>query len=457
MNPDVPQRPEGQHLPPPRTPGQYWGRKENQRNRNIPNVRDQRPKGPRHVSKTDQAPPALPKPTRVHEAPTHAAVSHNSPSESSVFSTGISIRESNARLTFNVSAPALIDVSRRMFAELLTDDANLGKVLIPEYLDYYSTAMLWFRLVTLKEKNSQPLTAEEQELITLIQSISFSIPEPLNLYLKSIGNIETSIKQHLYPSFPPLPTVVIDGYGGHYGLLTAPEAAAPNADLVHNLYEEIPCLGVLSYATSQAISDNPPGPYVSLVAYQNTQPTQNLLGFKPLGARRNEAKNLAFSEGITSTTFPSFPAGTGICINFLVSVSHQLANTKTFRLSNVVFSTMPEAGSQAQVVIERPQPQDGDFTPIIALEQRPECLIKEPEATFGSGIFFDFQLFKENAPNGSTISWSLIPNPPRQWIANRNVRRNLPIQYVQPVFSSVSQKADVFRLNVVKNLVTTKR
>lgn len=67
------------------------------------------------------------------------------------------------------------------------------------------------------------------------------------------------------------------------------------------LYEELPCLGVLAHAVQQSVSNAAAGPYKSILTYDGQQPTENLPGFRPLGYRRSEAKNLAASVGITPT------------------------------------------------------------------------------------------------------------------------------------------------------------
>ncbi|CAI6347595.1 unnamed protein product [Macrosiphum euphorbiae] len=104
--------------------------------------------------------------------------------------------------------------------------------------------MLWLRVLSLKQNNSQPLTISEQDILQLIQTTAFTVPEPIFLQLRHLGNVLTTTKQHLSPAFPPLPDVAINGHGGYYDVLQPP---GPNVDsTVHNLYEEIPCLGVTS-------------------------------------------------------------------------------------------------------------------------------------------------------------------------------------------------------------------
>lgn len=166
----------------PRNP--YRGRPENQRNPRAENAWKGPPRAPQEHQPAKltprNAPKTLPKPTQLHDT-SHVKLTEVSPADSSVFATGMSVREVAPRLTFSPSAPALIDISRQCCAELITDDANLTKTILPEYIDYYSTALLWMRIVTLKQRNSQALTAEENDLLNLIQTHAFVVPEPLLL------------------------------------------------------------------------------------------------------------------------------------------------------------------------------------------------------------------------------------------------------------------------------------
>ena len=93
--------------------------------------------------------------------------------DGAIFRESISVRETRLRQTFTPSAPALIEIARLTFTELLTDDPQLEKALLPEYLDYYAVAMLWLRIVHLKQRNSQPLTKAEQNLLFLCVPLCF--------------------------------------------------------------------------------------------------------------------------------------------------------------------------------------------------------------------------------------------------------------------------------------------
>lgn len=318
--------------------------------------------------------------------------------------------------------------------------------------------MVWLRAITLKQKNSQPITQVEDQLLTLTQTTPFVIPEPILLQVRQLGNVVSKTGQHLFPSFPPLPTNVIQGSGSYYGPLLEPAVGVNNA--THNLYEEIPCLGVLSEAVQASLGNNPPGPYVSNVTYRGHQPNSNLLGFRPLGTRRPEPKNLAFDCGITDAFFPSYPAQTGFNFECLVQISNVLANTKTFKNTEVVFSTLSEVGALSQLVMSRPTSQAG--MNCLRGVQTATSLSNDSMSTFGSAVFFDSQLVKEPGPGQAHSAWCVFTPTaaivvPPEWINNRNARRNLPVQYQQRTFQSISQQASAFRLNIIRNLVLLKR
>ncbi|XP_072399130.1 uncharacterized protein [Diabrotica undecimpunctata] len=382
--------------------------------------------------------PALNKPSQAEAnmQSKHATTSGN-PAEGAIFRESITVRETRLRQTFTPSAPALIEISRVTFAELLTDDAQIGKTILPEFLGYYSTALLWLRIIYLKQKNSQPLTEQEQDILTLTQTTVFSVPEPILLQLRQLGNIVTKTGQHLYPEFPPLPVELINQQPGYYGALRIPAQGVNN--LIHNLYEELPCLGVLAEAVRTAISDQPAGPYQSsLNIDQANTVNQNLLGFKPLGIRRPKAKNLAFAASVTAANFPNYPTNTAFNFELLNAISSVISTTKTFKVSDVVFTTLSETGAQSQVIVSRTIVQLQRTN--LQGETRPTSLSSEDPADYGAAVFFDSQLVKEAGLNNNNAAWccvDVVGGTPPAWIANRNIRRNLPIQYMQEVFQAL--------------------
>lgn len=426
----------------------YRGRPENQRDPRATN--GFKPRMPK-ANPVLRLPASIPKPTRLHDA-SSAVPKTAHPSENSVFSQGISVSEVTERREFSSSTPALIDISRSVYAELLSDDSNLGKTLLPEYVDYYATALLWFRYTTLKQKFSQPMTEEAMKLNELLQTTSFCVPKPLAMYYQAIGMIESQTGEHLFPASPDLPTHVIAGVGGYHG------SYGPHApDTLHTLYEEIPCLGVLSYAVQQAISAHPPGAYQSTLTYNGQQPKRTLLGFRPLGHRRSEPKNLAFENDISEASFPSFPANTSINMKFILAISNILAHTKTFRNDTINFPSMSDSGSWSQTIPVRPQANANPSAFGLHLDLRPTSFLSETPEEFGKAIFFSFQLFKNVTANNNSDSWSIYDQIPNTWIDNRNHRRDLPDRFYAPVFDSISMKGDHFRTNIVRQLVISQR
>lgn len=271
-------------------------------------------------------PATLNKPTNLPTPERLATVQMDAddPAKHTVFATGINVREINNDTRIFPSAPAAIEVSRIAFREMVIDDPNIQKSMTSEYLDYYTTVLIWYRIVALKRACNEVLTQEEEQLMRILENISFSVPEPILSQLKIFGRIQTLTREHLRSQFPDLPTQRVGNFGGYFGNITSEN---------HNNYEKFPCPGVLAEAVRQAVSDTPP--YVSSLQRKGVVPNANLLGFRPLANRRGEAKNLAFDSNITSNNFPETVPRTGINITFLAAISGVLAQTKTFKIPSI--------------------------------------------------------------------------------------------------------------------------
>uniref|UniRef100_A0A2S2NZP7 Uncharacterized protein n=1 Tax=Schizaphis graminum TaxID=13262 RepID=A0A2S2NZP7_SCHGA len=365
------------------------------------------------------------------------------------------VRERRHKL-FTSSTPAAIEVSRLVYGQLLYYNPSLYQILLPEYLDYYTTACIWMRMITIKNTNGQSIDEAEREVLSIIGSFSFCVPKPIMLQLEKLGNVVNMCGHHLFATFPTLPQEQIGGRGGYYGVLQPPGPGVD--DSLHNLYEEIPCLGVLSEAIMNAISNAEPGPYRSVVTYEGLQPNQNLIGFRPLGHRHSQAKNVAFGAEITEVSFSEYPVNTAMNFELLFTISGILKNTKGFEVSNVIFSKLSKVGSVSQTVISRPLTTDKQINLLSTI--RPTSFAKESPEYFGEAIFFCHQLMKESGPNADHTTWCMIspvaelPIPP-QWVNNRNLRRNmLPSFFMEETFESTPHNAESCRWDIVRNMVT---
>ncbi|KAG5863301.1 hypothetical protein JTB14_020648 [Gonioctena quinquepunctata] len=195
----------------PNPPRAYRGHPSEQRNPQAPNSwKELNPtrNTPASQPNRPQKPLAPNKPTQDHNNVNPVLTSGNL-ADGSVFTAEVTVRETVSCRTFSPSTPALIEVARQTLSEMVTDNPQLSKTLLPEYFDYYATSLLWLRITNLKQKNSQRLTETESDLLVLTQTTAFCVPEPLAQQYQ-IGNIVTMTKQHLYPEFPPLPEVPID-------------------------------------------------------------------------------------------------------------------------------------------------------------------------------------------------------------------------------------------------------
>ncbi|KYM97721.1 hypothetical protein ALC62_11581 [Cyphomyrmex costatus] len=264
----------------------------------------------------------------------------------------------------------------------------------------------------------------------------FTIPEPILLQLQVFGSVQTRTGEHLYPWFPKLPTSQIGEYGGFYGPVTKDN---------HNLYEEIPCLGVLSEAVRQSISDAPPGQYASSLNTDELTMTENLLGYFPLGIRDNEAKNIAFDAGIKVDLFPSYPYNTGMNLKLIMSISNIIAQTKVFELFTVNFNDLAKEGSVIQTVMVHP------ISPKIRGQQEKHGKLQVTSLmseyfSLTAGIVFCPQLWKKGSTKTSAKSWSCAVPVNKTWITNRNERRTtLPVQYRQEVFKLTPEFGQSYR------------
>lgn len=330
------------------------------------------------------------------------------PAKSSVFAIGMNIREVNSDTLCQPTAPAAIEVSRITYGEIVTDDHNFQKAILPEYLDYYTTTLLWCRIVALKRANQEVLTLEEEQLLRLIEHTTFSVPDPIFYQLKIFGRIQTVTREHLRPTFPALPTQQVGGYGGYYGAISP---------ATHNNYEELPCPGVLAEAVRQSVSDAAPGPYQSSLQAEGIIPNQNLLGFRPLANRRNEAKNLAFDANITGNQFPETIPNTGINIVFMTAISGILAQTKTFKLNAVNFHTMTDSGSLVQAVMQKEAIGSNQVEKLGELTSY--GLFKEQDSLYGMGIAYIPNLYKMADTLATANQWCCIQAPTQPYYCQR--------------------------------------
>lgn len=130
--------------------------------------------------------------------------------------------------------------------------------------------------------------------------------------------------------------------------------AAEINEQTHNLFEEIPSLGIS-------------GDLVMALCQEGDNPTPNYRVRKPTGTifntnltgnvsriggpRRPEIlQKLAGTQGITATRFPEYLEGTRFNLKYLRSISDILGKFETFRTEKICFSRLTRYGGETQVI-----------------------------------------------------------------------------------------------------------
>lgn len=380
-----------------------------------------------------------------------------------IFGPEIIVRENNMRTKVQPNCAGLIPIVNDMWSQMRIDENQIDKQITVEALRYYATALLWMRILSLKRSNNLALTDVEQLVWDIVSPTTLQIPEPIYLYLKALGTIQDSATgQTLIPVFPDLPATPVAEFGGYYGAVDADN---------HNLYEEIPCLGVMAEAIRHTVSNDGAGRYASALDTEHNLVNHNLLGFEDLTIRRNEGKNFYLNIGINENIFPESVEDTALNYDLIFAISTWISTNKTFKIQGVSFDTLGMNGSQTQTIVQRPLPAAGNNAlRCIMGETRQTSLSKQSTTMFGLGYYTCFQLHKasaDDADNESRASarWccqtftgaNADHTIPADWIENMNARRNLPVEYNSERFETISMRLGDLRKRTLHNMLIARR
>ncbi|KAG8212667.1 hypothetical protein J437_LFUL019487 [Ladona fulva] len=143
-------------------------------------------------------------------------------------------------------APILV---QEVYQAYQPDVKQLDRILAPAEMSYYTTALLWLRLIDIKAKQGRiALSSAEKDLHKVTMEDKFNVPQPIYAYLSQIGEVKDKGGKTTELEIPALPIATVGGCGGYH-------AASVTAQS-HNLFEEVPCLGiaadVMALQTQQA-------------------------------------------------------------------------------------------------------------------------------------------------------------------------------------------------------------
>ncbi|KOB64951.1 Uncharacterized protein OBRU01_22018 [Operophtera brumata] len=326
-------------------------------------------------------------------------------------------------------------------------------------LMYYSTAMLWSRLLDIKAKRGNTnLTFQELEFCKAVMLHEYNIPQPIYLFLKGIGEVKDPTGKTVHLANHQLPVTVVQGSGGYHSV-------AIDAN-THNLFEEIPSLGICGdIVMAEASEAAQPVPNFRVLP-QHTRATRALCGyFGPIGARKEEVRILLQSIGVRDNGFDETIGGTRLNINLLQKVSDYFSGSSTFRNEKVELDALTGEGDGVQLIKSIPTDENVDTTARWTnLFIRPNSSNASPVTTFGASYLMGYQLQKD-AIAGNNANWCCVEqiaaanpwNIPAAWIANRNARRVLPPGLGIERFVSISDSQRNRTNAIVRRMIISQR
>ena len=288
-------------------------------------------------------------------------------------------------------------ISNQVYQELSKDANQLDRSFTKEELNYYTTGLLWLRLLDIKKKsNRQNLTAAEKDIIRTTEDDVYVIPAPIYAYLHSIGNVKDAMGKLTYLNVPDLPIAAAQGLGGYHNV---------TIDVgTHTLYEEVPCLGVagdMVMILNSATAEPPRNFRITTPA--DTKPSINLLGNQAvIGKRRDEILRKLSGYGITENDFPDDGNETRFNRPYLMAMSDALRKCETFRNEEGNFPKMTSNGNMTMAITTTPQTLDIKptqmWTDVIASNTTPE---ESSAAIMEAATVFGFQLHTGTRPLGT--------------------------------------------------------
>jgi hypothetical protein len=190
-----------------------------------------------------------------------------------IFGVDVHVVPIHPRDNFSTNLSKLPDFAVETYHPYKPDEKNFDRQLIKEDLAYYSTGLMWLRLVDIKLKQGrQALTSAEKDIKKVTQDVEFNVPQPIHAFLTQIGSVTDKMGKETEVDIPMLPQTVNQGFGGYHNATINTET--------HNLYEEIPSLGIAGDMLMTAASpDEEPEPVFRFGIPDRSEITYNKICF----------------------------------------------------------------------------------------------------------------------------------------------------------------------------------
>lgn len=379
-----------------------------------------------------------------------------------IFGPDISVTEIEPRQSFSINLGKMQDVTLDVFDAYRTDEPMLDRKLAKEELLYYSTGLVTMRLLEIKAKQEDTvLTSAEKDIRKAVSDMTFNVPQPMFIYLNQIGTYTDKMGKETLLEIPALPTTVVQNFGGYHANIID--------ENTHNLFEEVPSLGIAGDMVMALASDeDEPIPNFHIALPPHSEITDNLLGKTQLiGERRPEIKQRLAGYGISVNRFDEYIHGTRFNLKYLRSISDIIGKFESFKVEKVVIKNLGKAGGETQAVKSVPSEADETQTWRDRSVQGTSSSTSST-STIGAAMCFGFQLYKENGRGqnraAQTANWSCIRGNgdepwimPDAWFENRNGRRNLPDVIGTARFRAISVRQDYVLSNAVRRMIKTIR
>ncbi|KAL1454620.1 hypothetical protein WDU94_010836 [Cyamophila willieti] len=313
--------------------------------------------------------------------------------DDSIFGDGIIIHEVSPHESFNANYAPLAHLTEEIYDQMIVDEPDIGRLFTVEELSYYTTSMLWLRLISLKEKmNRSALTQHEKAVLKQISDRVFSLPGIISTYLQQIENITDSMGKVIEHRIPTLPVIANGPYTGYHAQMCTVD--------MFNIFSEIPTLGTAGIVMSLT------SPLVAPEIVHHVFPipgylfNRNLAGnIFEIGTRSEDILTRLAEFGITPTHFPETVPNTRFNIDYIDRLSQMIGSLESFRIEKLVFNKLTTEGSDAQIVICEPRPTEDADNNWLSCTVESSTAHQPATATIGASYAFGFNVRKANREN----------------------------------------------------------
>lgn len=417
--------------------------------------------GTKKTPKQDKGPvqvkeKAVPKPNNMEKAATPTPQKNSPLWAEAIFGIDVSVRELRTEEEVTPTLARLPNIVEETHANMRAENFNIEKQLTKEMLYYYSTAILWARVLDIKSKRGHMLTEAELQYLKLFSDQTLNVPQPIYAFIKALGNIQDKTGKELFLRDLDLPVAVTANRGGYHG------AVIDEGN--HNLFEELPNLGVIGDVLMAMSNDVLVQPAIGPVP-ATTVATRNLLGyFGRTRLQKEEIRIYLNSIGISQNNFEEVIPNTRLNMRLVQGVSDYLGKFITFRNEKVNIPSLSSEGDRTLLVRSRPNDENIDVnTTWTNKVVRPTSAAAEGITTYGASYMTGFQLMKE-ATGNSHQNWCCVTPAansrweiPAGWIANRNERRRMPDGFDAERYASIAD-SQLNRTNAcIRRMITAQR